>query len=563
MPSERVSRSIDARESLSLVIGPPGTGKSLICGLLVDRYRESHDVVLLGETPIENSAAFQRHLLHHMGADFETIPDGDLHLALVDRVRDAAGPANGLLIVVDEAQSLSDDVLESIRMATNITRDGEPRVCAVLCGGVKLEESLVTPAMEAFSQRVSSRCYLHAMNGEETRQYIHETIRACGAQPEATISDEAIAAVHHACSGVPRLINQLMTEAVDCAGEAEQELIDERMIECAWAQLQQLPSPVVEEPKISMNTTPIEFGELGELEPASESSEHGDLPVESSSPESGCESASDCCDESVVCDSEVTADPIAEQIENDIQIVSSDIECAVETELNQSECFEVAASALDSDQQAFSEEDQVANEQPVVSVSPGAVFGEFDDEEELAIGNGVSPFYEAGQVEVIDEVSSELPTAEPCQIHAEESANADEPANESNDLESILHQEIIGISSVAADGLTAYDDPADNELADEELVEPTSEHIAQDSDEQSEGESNSIDPEAENADTTESIFWMTETESGEIVQDDSDMLVIEDEVELVKVDPVKTVDSQEQTISVDFQAMLARMRSAN
>ena len=74
-------------------------------------------------------------------------------------------------------------------------------------------------------------------------------------------SDEAIAAAHHACSGVPRLLNQLLTQAIDCAEEADQSLIDERVIDVAWAQLQQLPSPMVDEPKIQIESTAVEFGE--------------------------------------------------------------------------------------------------------------------------------------------------------------------------------------------------------------------------------------------------------------------------------------------------------------
>ena len=104
---DRVCRSVDASDAISLVIGPPGTGKSLICGLLVDHFRSSHDVVMIGETPIDSREAFQRHLLHHLGADFSGISDSDLQLALIDRVCSDEAPRGGLLIIVDEAQSTS------------------------------------------------------------------------------------------------------------------------------------------------------------------------------------------------------------------------------------------------------------------------------------------------------------------------------------------------------------------------------------------------------------------------------------------------------------------------
>lgn len=261
---ERVQRSVASKDGISLVMGPPGTGKSLICNLLIQEFSETHDVVVVGDTTIQDAQGFHRHLLHHL--DVEVSADADLYLALVDRVCGSESADRGMLMVIDEAQKLSAEVLEAVRMTTNIMRDGEPRVSAVVCGGVKLEDTLTLPALESFVQRVSTRCYLHPLNASETRHYIREAIRNCGSNPDQTITDEALGAVHHACSGVPRLINQLMTEAIDCAADADQDHICEKMIDQAWARLQQLPSPMVEEPKMAHQSSPVEFGLLSDTE---------------------------------------------------------------------------------------------------------------------------------------------------------------------------------------------------------------------------------------------------------------------------------------------------------
>ena len=270
---DRICRSIKSSDGISLLVGPPGTGKSLICRILADQFASSHDVVVLGDTSIEDKSAFYRHLLHHLGVDLGTIPQGDLHLALIDAVYDKDSADGGLLIIVDEAQALSPDVLEAIRMATNIMRDDQPRVTAVVCGGVKLDDTLTAPSLEPFTQRVSTRCYLHPMNAGETKEYIRRAQFADAIRnPDEIITDEALGAVHHACSGVPRLINQIMTEAIDCAADHDQDHICEQVIDLAWAQLQQLPSPMVEEPKIAGCVAPVEFGALSDLDsPKSES----------------------------------------------------------------------------------------------------------------------------------------------------------------------------------------------------------------------------------------------------------------------------------------------------
>ena len=188
----RVGRGIDASETIALVIGPPGTGKSLICQTLTRRYENSHDVVVLGNASINDGESLLRHILHCLGADHIAGPTNDLQLSLVDQVCGENASHGGLLIIVDEAQSISKEVLEAIRMTTNIMRDGQPRVSAVLCGGPKLDEVMADPSLEAFTQRIATRCYLHPFSADETREYITSVIAQCDADPDRTITLEAI-----------------------------------------------------------------------------------------------------------------------------------------------------------------------------------------------------------------------------------------------------------------------------------------------------------------------------------------------------------------------------------
>nr|WP_095737386.1 AAA family ATPase [Rhodopirellula sp. SM50] len=260
----RVSRSVLAREAISLVIGPPGTGKSLVCALLAKEFAATHDIVALGDTPIADDTAFYRLLLHRLGVPLETGKRDDFELMIHDRLCGPDAKPHGALLVIDEAASLTTDVLEAIRRLTNLMRGGQPMVSAVVAGGVKLDETLTAPSLEPFVQRVTARCYLHPLNAEETRQYIRQSIEVCDASSDDTIADHAISAIYHATSGVPRLINHLMTEAIDCAAELGETLIDEHTVNKAWASLQQLPSPMIEEPRMQPECSVVEFGELSD-----------------------------------------------------------------------------------------------------------------------------------------------------------------------------------------------------------------------------------------------------------------------------------------------------------
>ncbi|MCH2131708.1 MAG: AAA family ATPase, partial [Pirellulaceae bacterium] len=187
---DRIELSIKARDAISVVIGPPGTGKTLISELLASRHQNSHRVISLGETPLPNSDSFMRRMLYLAGANLTNIPAGDLQFALFDHICLSDPPQPRLLLLIDEAQALSPEILETIRTLTNLKRDGEPQISVVMFGGNHLDELLIAPSMDGFRQRISTRCYLHPFNSEETAWYINQTIRSCGCDPDATITPE-------------------------------------------------------------------------------------------------------------------------------------------------------------------------------------------------------------------------------------------------------------------------------------------------------------------------------------------------------------------------------------
>jgi hypothetical protein len=142
-------------------------------------------------------------------------------------------------------------------MLTNLIRDGRPLVQTILVGNPRLEDPLADPQLESLSQRIAARCYLHPMNHGETAQYVRSMLATTG----LSINDDAIASVYHACAGVPRLINQLMNQSIDFASLHRKRTVDDACVQHAWADLQQLPSPMLE-PQLKPRRAEIEFGEL-------------------------------------------------------------------------------------------------------------------------------------------------------------------------------------------------------------------------------------------------------------------------------------------------------------
>ncbi len=501
----RVCRSVDAQEAISLVIGPPGTGKSLICGLLVEQYKETHEVVVLGDTPIENRAAFLRHLLHHLGVNLSQGPETDLQLALVDRVCGPTSAEDGLLIVIDEAQAIAPEVLEAVRMVTNIMRRGVPRVSAVVCGGMKLDEVLIDSTLESFTQRVATRCYLHPMNAHETRYYIHEIITNCGADPADVIEDQAISAIHHAASGVARLVNQMMTQAIDTAEEAGESLITEKVIDKAWATLQQLPSPMIEEPSLrSSGGSSVEFGEL-ELAPMK--------PLQKKSMQKSTGETSTASNPaSQMSESPKDHEPLGFADEDSWDLAASEIAF---------ESSEMWVDECDDPKQAS-------------TPMPSALFGDFEIEEEIDVRGSLKLTASTSNIprkvdKVTPRAAEQVAAPSPKSVSREPVAENPVPRIS---LESMLHQEIVGLSSF---------DPTVEVLAEPDDDVPELKVALGDDDDQ--------DCEDRWDDTPR------------MTHDDSDMLVIEDELELTRTDSSSSATAAPRSVTIDFQTMLSRMRT--
>jgi type II secretory pathway predicted ATPase ExeA len=113
------------------------------------------------------------------------------------------------VLIVDEAQNLSNEVLEEIRLLTNLETSTEKLLQIVLTGQPELEEKLKLPQLRQLRQRITLRCRTAPLSLEETFGYIAERLRIGGANGEPIFSKESIQAVHHYSHGIPRVVNLL------------------------------------------------------------------------------------------------------------------------------------------------------------------------------------------------------------------------------------------------------------------------------------------------------------------------------------------------------------------
>ena len=238
-----LGRCIDRGEGAGLIVGPAGTGKSLLCQVLADDYADRFAVTLLRSGRLATRHALLQAILYELKLPYRGMDEGELRLLLVDHLEPSAEGHEGLLLLIDEAHTLPSRLLEEVRMLTNFVRNGQPRVRVVLAGSPILEERFASPKLTSFSQRLAARCYLESLDAGETATYVRAQLASVGGDPTQVFDDNALRSIYRATDGIPRLINQLCDHALILASLGGVCRLTNEAIEEAWADLQQLPAP--------------------------------------------------------------------------------------------------------------------------------------------------------------------------------------------------------------------------------------------------------------------------------------------------------------------------------
>jgi type II secretory pathway predicted ATPase ExeA len=236
-----IERAIRRAEGLALVVGPAGTGKSLLLAKVAENVRDDFDCAFLSGARICTRRALWQSVLAAIGEPYRGIGESDLRMAVIERIRGLAAAGSGLVLLVDEAHTLPTRLLEELRLLTNVPTP-LPAVHIVLAGSPKLEETLGLPRLESLAQRIAVRAYLEPLDHTETLAYLRTQTRAAGLAWDRLFAPGADDAVFAATDGVPRLINQLCDQALVTAGDSGR-CVTATDIAAAWGEIQRLPVP--------------------------------------------------------------------------------------------------------------------------------------------------------------------------------------------------------------------------------------------------------------------------------------------------------------------------------
>jgi general secretion pathway protein A len=200
-----------------VVTGEVGTGKTLLLRCLLRLLEESKDVAYAylfnGRlTPTE----FLQYILSDFGLPAAGKSKYELLLDLGQFLVSRGSRKMTTVLIVDEAHHLSADILEEVRLLSNLETTDDKLLQIVLVGQPELDEKLDSVGLRQLKQRIAVRTQLEPLDADETRQYIGQRLQIAGAETSAPalFSEPAIAAVHRYSRGLPRLINTICENAL-------------------------------------------------------------------------------------------------------------------------------------------------------------------------------------------------------------------------------------------------------------------------------------------------------------------------------------------------------------
>jgi type II secretory pathway predicted ATPase ExeA len=244
---------IQSRKGFITLTGEVGTGKTTLLNKLLEWLHSENVATAFVFNSRLNSTQFLDFMMADFGISCDTRMKSQVLIRLNQWLLERYRAGETAVLIVDEAQNLSQQVLEEIRLLTNLETSTEKLLQIVLSGQPELELKLNQPGLRQLRQRVTLRCKTYALTLEETAGYINERLRVAGADGVPFFAPDAIAAVHRFARGIPRVMNLLCEHAlisafVDQKRPIQADTIEEVAREFDLHQIDPIAQPVQAEP---------------------------------------------------------------------------------------------------------------------------------------------------------------------------------------------------------------------------------------------------------------------------------------------------------------------------
>jgi general secretion pathway protein A len=210
---DHLTYGIEMKKGFITLVGEVGSGKTTLCRAVLANLPKKVQTAL-----VLNPSLTGNQLLRSILKDLGVVVKGRDRLAYIEQLNNyllfmERGGFN-VAVFIDEAQNLSPEVMEEIRLLSNLETDQHKLMQIVLAGQPELRERLAKPELRQLRQRIMVHCKLEALNELETELYLAHRLFVAGAREGVGFDSDAVRLEHRSGRGIPRLINTISDRAM-------------------------------------------------------------------------------------------------------------------------------------------------------------------------------------------------------------------------------------------------------------------------------------------------------------------------------------------------------------
>ena len=249
---------VEANRGFLGLIAKPGMGKTTLLFHLLEKFRSSARTAFLFQTQC-SSREFMRFLLAELGYQDDSQDFVRMHEEFNRRLLQEARAGNRFIVVIDEAQNLSPEVLETVRLLSDFETPRAKLLQIILSGQPELATKLASAGLAQLRQRISIVNQLEPLPSWEIKNYIEHRLQIAGYEGEPLFTPEALAQIAEFTEGTPRNVNNFCFNALSLACALRQKTVDSAVVQEVISDLdisKYVPASLHPQARAQTNSTP-------------------------------------------------------------------------------------------------------------------------------------------------------------------------------------------------------------------------------------------------------------------------------------------------------------------